>query len=220
MTSSPANYQIAKGIVSFRPSSTAAKAWTATTAVTVGTYLLSGEKLYKVVGDGTTGSSAPTDTTAGITDGTAELDYVNWIDLGNAPKLEWTGEVTMKDHYSSREPIKTRDLRVVDTRQSSLNLTLDEITMENLQLATMGGAITGSVGSRSFEIFAEGQTVGQLKCVGTNDIGNREQWFFGNVSFQPGKAISIIGDDFTALEMQADVNKDALGKYGTITELA
>ena len=220
MTSSVNNLQIGKGVVSFRPFTTLPPLWKNSTLYAQNDYVSSGQNLYKCKTGGTSAASpaaAPTGTTGDITDGTAVWNSVDWIDLGNAPKFEWSAKAETKDHFTSRLGTKTRDLQVVLTRTGSIALTLDEITMDNLNIALMG-LLTGNSPSRTIDVFHSAQSMGQLKFEATNDVGPQQNWFFGYVRFLPGKAISLIGEDFTAIELDGEVNQASDGTFATVTE--
>lgn len=62
----------------------------------------------------------------------------NGADLGNVSKFEFTPQVKLLDHYSSRLGIKVKDLSVVQEKSAKLLITMDEWTTANLQLVLMG----------------------------------------------------------------------------------
>jgi hypothetical protein len=59
-------------------------------------------------------------------------------DLGNCPVFEFTPNLTLLTHYSSRLGIRSKDLEVIHEKQASVNMRLDEWTYQNLMLAFMG----------------------------------------------------------------------------------
>jgi hypothetical protein len=59
-------------------------------------------------------------------------------DLGNCPVFEFTPNITVLTHYSSRLGIRSKDLEVIHEKQASVNMRLDEWTYQNLMLAFMG----------------------------------------------------------------------------------
>jgi hypothetical protein len=66
---------------------------------------------------------------------TADVAY---RDIGNVPVFEFTPNITVLTHYSSRLGIRSKDLEVIHEKQASLNMRLDEWTYQNLMLAFMG----------------------------------------------------------------------------------
>jgi hypothetical protein len=212
------NYQIGKGVLYVRPFTSLPTTWTGPKTYAAGSYAISDDRLWLTVSGGTSGTGAPTGATGTYTDGTVAWTQINWVDLGNVPSAEYVQETTTLDHYSSRSGIKTRDLQVVTERKATLNLTVDEITFENLQIATMGGTMTGATGSRSFDVFASDQTMASVKFVASNDVGQQQDWFWGYVRFLPGKSIKLISDGFNEVEISGEVGADWNSKYGTVTE--
>ena len=58
-------------------------------------------------------------------------------DIGNVPVFEFTPNITVLTHYSSRLGIRSKDLEVIHEKQASLTMHLDEWGFKNLQLAFM-----------------------------------------------------------------------------------
>ena len=216
---SPANYMIGKGIVSVRPFAAAPSLWTATTAFLVGqTYMTAAGAVYNVTTAGTSGATAPTATTGSVTDGTATLAYVNWVDIGNCPKFEFKPDLKTLDHYTSRNFAMTQDAKVVTQVGGKLTVTSDEITTYNLAIAVLG-TTTGTVGSQVTQVLAKAGWQGQVQLVQTNSIGLRKNWTFTNVLFIPDKALSIIDTKFVEMELAGDTLIDPTGSFGTVTEI-
>jgi hypothetical protein len=63
---------------------------------------------------------------------------VAWTDIGNVPVFEFTPNVTVLSHYTSRLGIRSKDLEVIHEKQASLNIHMDELTYTNLILGFMG----------------------------------------------------------------------------------
>jgi hypothetical protein len=55
------------------------------------------------------------------------------------------------------------------------------------------------------EIFANSSITGELKFVGTNDVGPKITVNLYNVSFTPSGDLSMISDEFNSMEVTADV---------------
>lgn len=218
MTSSPDNLTIGKGKTYWRSYDGASViAWPALTAVLEDAIVMlpTGELIICTTA-GTTGATAPT-LTAGVAenDGTADWAEVPWVDFGNCPSFKVNAEFETLEHFSDRTPIKTRDKKVILTRKGSLAITLDEITKANLKLALMGKDVGGKT-----KIFGESQVYGQVKLEQTNEVGNKFSWFFGNVSFIPGKEIEVIGNNWMTVEITGEVNMDVNGEFGELGDIA
>lgn len=221
-TPSVQNYTIGKGKTYFveAVAGKVPKPWSAGLAVLLGDRVYTTEgSVYDVATAGTTGLTAPTGTGTGITDGTATIDYVARKDLGNAPKIEFTAEYDTIDHYSSMMGVKTRDLRVITNIRGGLNVTLDEITPDNLSLGLAGSLPTGTAGSQSFDILVGTTRTGILIFEGTNEVGPKYRHLWSNASFTPSKTTGVISDEFVTLELEAFVNKDGGGKFGFVQEI-
>lgn len=214
------NYQVAKGVLYMRPYASTPTAWAASTAYGPGAYVINDDNLWKTVSGGTSTTGAgPTGATGTFTDGTVTWTAIPWEDKGNCPKMEFSGEFETLEHYSSRSGVKTRDKKAIISRKGTLNISLDEVTMETLQFAVLGGTITGATGSRRMNVFDSANISAQVKLVGTNDYGRKFQWQFNSVDFIPNAAIPFIGDDWTVLDLTGEVGADANGAYGFVKEI-
>lgn len=144
-------------------------------------------------------------------------------DLGNVTIFEFQPNITKLDHFSSRTGVKTKDRTVVTEKSATINLTLEEWTIENLQLALMGDQPeqVSSAENSIFNIFASNQISGALRFVGTNDVGPRFQWDLNDVAFTPGKSVNPISEGWGALELVGDVLADSTtGVFGTVVQLS
>ena len=144
----------------------------------------------------------------------------DYRDLGNASVFEIAPEITQLDHFSSRSGVKTKDKTVTTEKAGKVNITMDEWSFENLRLALLGGnAEQNSSGKNSFALFGADQIDGELRFVGTNDVGPRFQIDVPNVSFVPGKSVNPISEAWGVLELVGNLLADANGAFGTVTEL-
>jgi hypothetical protein len=214
-----ANYMVGKGIAYFRKYSATPSTWATATTYAAGAYVNNGDYLWTTASGGTsTGAGVgPTGSTGTFTDGTVTWTAVPWNDLGNCSKFSFKPEVETLEHFSSREGVKTRDKKVITSQKAGLSLELDEITVENLELALLG-TTTGATGSRVVTIYSNSQVDGQMKLVGTNAVGKLFTHKFGAVSIMPDAEIDFIGDDWATLGLTVEVNLDSAGKFGTTTE--
>jgi hypothetical protein len=137
-----------------------------------------------------------------------------YIDLGNAPTFEFESEVTKLDHFSSRAGTRLKDLSIITERSATLNITLDEFSVENMAIA-LGGDTSGS----EMIIGAVSEFVGAIRFVGTNDVGPRWQWDFPSVSLTPAGPIPLISEEWATIELTGDVLA-VDGSFGTATRLS
>ena len=139
-------------------------------------------------------------------------------DLGNAPSFVYTPAVEKLEHFSSREGVKTKDFTAVTQISATIKLTLDEITGENLAYFALGTVGTNTAGDVTISALSKTEFTGTIKVVGTNDIGQQVD-FVGDVSFIPSGDFSFITaeDEFTTLELEAEVQKDVGGNFGIWT---
>lgn len=144
-----------------------------------------------------------------------ETGSSTFIDLGNAPRFIYTPTVTKKEHFSSREGIKTKDFTAITEIGATVKVTLDEITADNLALFALGDLVSGTDGTGTITGLTDAEKTGTLQVIGTNDIGQHVSWT-GDVSFVPSGDFSFItdADDFSIIELEAEVQKAGDGSFG------
>ena len=150
---------------------------------------------------------------------TAPTVAVGFVDLGNAPSFVWEPTIEKLEHFSSREGVKTKDFTAVTQTGATITFTLDEITPETVRLFVLGEVGTPGVGGEiNINAFQSTEITGEIKMVGTNDIGQTVS-FLGTISIIPSGAFSMITaeDDFTTLELTAEVQRSEDGDYGVFT---
>ncbi len=130
--------------------------------------------------------------------------------LGNAPQFQIELGVDKLDHFSSMTGVKTKDQSIVLEKTCTLTMVLEEITLKNLQLALLGGAIasdtdTTNGGLQGFEIGAVAQNNGVIELIGSNDVGPKYVMTLYSVNLAPDGAIDFIGDDWAGLQITGDV---------------
>jgi hypothetical protein len=142
----------------------------------------------------------------------------SFTDLGNAPSFIYTPTVTKKEHFSSREGIKTKDFTAVTQVGATVKITLDEITGYNLSFFALAESTTGTGGDIILSGLSKVEFTGDIKVVGTNDIGEHVD-FLATVSFIPSGDFRFItdADDFSTIVIEAEVQKDANGYFGVWT---
>jgi len=140
-----------------------------------------------------------------------ETGASSFVDLGNAPSFIYTPKVTKKEHFSSRQGVKTKDFTAVTEIGATIKVTLDEITVENLSIFALGNVTGGTITG-----LTKAEFEGTLQVIGTNDIGQHVSWI-GNVSFVPSGDFRFItdADDFSTIELEAEVQQAPDGSFGT-----
>lgn len=144
----------------------------------------------------------------------------DYRDVGNVSALVITPNLTSLDHFSSRTGTKSKDLSVVQEKQLTLKMTMDEITAHNIAIMLLGSVDEAAVGGPMIEIFATNAVNGALRFVGANDIGAHCTMDLWNISFQPDGDFSLISDEWNEMETTADVLQvvggEHDGKFGQI----
>jgi len=141
-----------------------------------------------------------------------------FVDLGNAPSFVYTPTVEKLEHFSSREGVKTKDFTAITSAGASITFTLDEITGLNLSFFALSDQDTTTPGTITLAGLSKMEFTGDIKVVGTNDIGQQVD-FLATVNFVPSGDFSFITaeDEFTTIEITAEVQKDADGAFGVWT---
>jgi sorbitol-specific phosphotransferase system component IIA len=141
-----------------------------------------------------------------------------FTDLGNCPSFVYSPAVEKKEHFSSREGIKTKDFTAITQIGATVKFTLDEITATNLAFFALGDVDTTVPGTITINGLSKAEFTGDIKVVGTNDIGQHVD-FTATVSFVPSGDFSFItdSDDFSTIEIEAEVQKDTDGFFGVWT---
>lgn len=142
----------------------------------------------------------------------------SFVDLGNAPSFVWSPTVEKKEHFSSREGVKTKDFTAITQVGATIKLTLDEINGENLALFALGEVGTDTDGNVTVVAFKKTEIAGVIKVEGTNDIGQHVD-YTGRISVTPTGDFSFItdADDFSTLEIEAECQKSDTGDFGVFT---
>jgi hypothetical protein len=141
-----------------------------------------------------------------------------FVDLGNAPSFVWTPTTEKKEHFSSREGVKVKDFTAITQVGATVKMTLDEINGENLAIFALGVIGTDTDGNVTVAAFKKIEIAGIIKVEGTNDIGQHVD-FTGRISVTPSGDFSFItdADDFSTLEIEAEVQKGDAGDFGIFT---
>lgn len=141
-----------------------------------------------------------------------------FTDLGNAPSFVYTPTVEKLEHFSSREGVKTKDFTAITQVGATITFTLDEITGHNLSFFALAEQGTDTDGNITLSGLSKTEFSGDIRVVGTNDIGQQVD-FLATVSFVPSGDFSFITaeDEFTVITIEAEVQKDASGFFGVWT---
>jgi len=129
-------------------------------------------------------------------------------DVGNVPEFEWQPEIEKLDHFSSRSGVKSKDRSIIVSKAGQTRIVLEEWTIDNLAVAFLGGKNVDA-GTTHIDIFNKSEVTGQLKFVGTNDVGTKFELLLLSVSFIPGSAINMISDEWGSLELTGEVSSVA-----------
>ena len=144
-----------------------------------------------------------------------------FTDLGNAPSFSYSPTVERLEHFSSREGVKTKDFTAITQVGATVTFTLDEITGTNLAFFALAEPGTDVGGVITLNGLSKAEFKGEIKVVGTNDIGQKVD-FTASVSFIPSGDFNFITDEdnFSVITIEAEVQKGAGGEFGiwTITD--
>jgi hypothetical protein len=137
--------------------------------------------------------------------------------LGNAPVFQLSPEIERLDHFSSMAGVKAKDRSIILERTLTANITLDEITAENLAIALLGGTVAAGP-PKTFDLFVAAEITGSLRFAGSNAVGNKVDLDLPNVSFGPAGEIDFISDEWGQIELEAQVLYDTVSSgFGTCT---
>jgi hypothetical protein len=140
--------------------------------------------------------------------------------VGNVPEFELSAEVEELEHFSSMAGTRTRDRTVVLEKSMTLRMVLEEWTIQNLEMGLLGAADTDSSGRDIVDIFESSRVSGEVKLIGSNEVGAKFMWHFPKVDFIPGSSISPITDEWGTIELNGEVAKrDNNTPFGRLTKL-
>ena len=143
---------------------------------------------------------------------------VAFRDLGNAPEIELTLDITTLDHYTSRAGVRSKDHQVVLERTGTVRFVLEEWVPANLALWGMGTVDELAAGGPSFDIMSEDAISGELKFTGTNEVGVQVIVHLHNIRITPSASLNLIqDDDWGGIEVTAEVLlSQSTSKFGTM----
>lgn len=162
---------------------------------------------------------------AGIVKWKGILD-VDYRDVGNVSKFEFTSNVTRLKHYSSRVGTRFKDKDVVTQVDASVAITMEELTAKNLALMLLGDEAGGGP-PIMIDILVDTEKVGAFRLIGTNDVGAKVQVDLPSCIISPSGALGLInqgawGEMQLTAEVNGDVNTGSFGRlaWDITTEIA
>lgn len=146
---------------------------------------------------------------------TGESDF---RELGNCSNFSISNAIEKKEHFRSYGGRRKKDKTVITQVGATAKFTIDEITAENLAIFALSNVTENTDGSFTLSGLSETSFTGTLKIVGDNDEGPQIDWE-GDVSFTPAGDFSFVkdNDDFNTIEVEAEVEEDDNGNFGTWT---
>jgi hypothetical protein len=126
-------------------------------------------------------------------------------DLGNVTSLIITPDLTTLEHFSSRAGVKKKDLTIVLEKKGTVKMVMEEFTAHNLSMMVLGTVDEDAVGGPEVNVFDTTQVTGELKFVGTNDVGPKITVDLYNVSFTPSGDLQMISDEWNNMEVTGDM---------------
>ena len=147
-----------------------------------------------------------------------ETGATDFVDLGNSPSFLYTPVANKLEHFSSRLGVKTKDFTAITQVGATVKFTLDEITGLNLSFFTLAEQGTDTDGDITLSGLSKAVFTGDIKVVGTNDIGQKID-FLATVMFVPSGDFGFITDkdEFDVITIDAEVQRDANGAFGVWT---
>jgi hypothetical protein len=130
--------------------------------------------------------------------------------MGNCTRFIYTPTVDKLEHFSRMAPVRIKDKTVIRQISATIQLTLEEVTEENLALFFQADANTSSING-----MTNMNQEGVITLTGTNSVGNQLN-FTGKVSFNPAGDFDFLKEDWTEILLSADVLLDG-GAYGVVT---
>jgi hypothetical protein len=126
--------------------------------------------------------------------------------MGNCTAFEFEPAVEVLEHFSSMTGVRSKDYTVVLEKSGTINVTLEEMTAENMALMLLGEIVTDSDGNKAIDILSEDLIRGRLEIIGSNDVGPKWDFNYPSVAFRPNGSInSIAEDDWSAIELTGEV---------------
>jgi hypothetical protein len=96
----------------------------------------------------------------------------NFVDLGEAPSLSWTPNVTTSEYKTSRGAIRSTIREEITEQAADIAITLNEITARNLALAMLGteADFTQDAAVAATKTIVGGAVAGTVHDIGVTDL--------------------------------------------------
>ena len=124
---------------------------------------------------------------------------VDYVDLGNCPKLDVEVTETKLEHYLSRAMNKLKDKVVTLESGYNLNFELDELSINNLQMFLRASIDSGVI----LGIAVPDQEYA-FKFVSNNPVGPNDVWQFWRCRLAPGAAMGLIADTWQSMQFKGE----------------
>lgn len=139
--------------------------------------------------------------------------------MGNCPKFTTKLTPDELDHTSAMDGQGLVDDSINKATTGEISLTLDEYTLENLQIASLGGDIAANTaGDDSFEAGAATSILGALRFTGTNIKGNQFEVVVHSVKINPSEVDWLSPGAYGQLDLTGKILAVA-GSFFTVTEI-
>ena len=139
------------------------------------------------------------------------LDYP----VGNVTEWELTPNVETLPHFSSMAGVRTKDKEIVLERGYAVRMVMEEWVPANMRLMLAGEPDTSDLTEVTIEIGSESNVTGQMRFVGTNDVGPKWTFDLPEVQFNPTGSLNPISDEWGGMEVTGEVLADEDGIFGT-----
>lgn len=170
---------------------------------------------YNVVSSTLTGGDTVITVVETIADATADGDIARtrkpYLYLGNVVTGSFTSDITFLDHFTAKSGSRVKDRSVVQEISISVNITMDEPDVQNMNFFMLGGDITTVGGSPSKKTFAPYTVLernGGAKIGGVSDTGNEWIWTCTKATLKPDGEFAFNDQDWSQFSFIMDVLQD------------
>lgn len=137
-------------------------------------------------------------------------------DVGEVREFEITLAIEQLDHFTQRSGVREKDFTVVLERGGQARMIMEEWTPENLAIMLMGIVDVDAPGGATLTIMEEDASEGELRFVGTNDVGPKWTVILDRVRFIPSASLNMLSDEWAGLEISGEILKSEItSAFGT-----
>lgn len=136
-----------------------------------------------------------------------------YTDMGNCTAFTMQVQPTLLHHYSSRVGVRKKDLSVVTQLDSTLQMTLEELTVRNLAQFVLGVPLES--GADSIFLMSQPLFYCSLRFTATNSVGPQWNAVFPLVLISPRNALQMIAEGsgtWGNMQMQGDIQFDQVSQ--------